>query len=216
MADSEAVPVATEDAPKLVGEALQAAVAQEPPKPPAPPAVEGVAEPAVEGATQAGANTPPSEAEEPSNKQLGLDAIASGVHAAKSKPKLTHPENKERLLLNLGKMAQGDHALEGGDFITTARAQNEVAITVRGAAKARAKLLMKLTQKELGTSNVRASWQNGGAQIAIASEVDGNCVLALYGRKGEKLKLHNLGAGRPSWCDWDCTGNCLAVMQVHT
>ena len=59
MADSEAVPVATEDAPKLVGEALQAAVAQEPPKPPAPPAVEGVAEPAVEGATQAGANTPP-------------------------------------------------------------------------------------------------------------------------------------------------------------
>ena len=186
-------------------------------------------------------------------------------------------------------MAQGDHSLEPGDFITTARARNEVAITVRGAAKARAKLLMKLTPKDCGNSNLKAAWQPcGGKRLAVASEQDGNCVLAMYARKGgecralsaqhvarphvpfhafrpacaplpksdpvlksdpisksnpireshlisksnpipnsiplkseayipflcaERLRVHNLGPGRPSWCDWDCSGNTVAIMQ---
>uniref|UniRef100_A0A7S3AT26 WDR19 first beta-propeller domain-containing protein n=1 Tax=Haptolina ericina TaxID=156174 RepID=A0A7S3AT26_9EUKA len=147
-------------------------------------------------------------------------SIASGAMIAlPKKTEMTFGANREKgkLALDLDKMAQGDHSLEPGDFITTARARNEVAITVRGAAKARAKLLMKLTPKDCGNSNLKAAWQPcGGKRLAVASEQDGNCVLAMYARKGERLRVHNLGPGRPSWCDWDCSGNTVAIMQEGT
>lgn len=106
-------------------------------------------------------------------KEASLDdLLASGALAAKPK-KSASGSSESKLALNLGtvpQMAQGEIALSTGNFVATARAQNEVAITVRGAAKARAKLLFKLSPKVLGNSTVKTAWQPGGKQIAVASE----------------------------------------------
>ena len=47
--------------------------------------------------------------------------------------------------LNVNKISEGDTTLPASDFITTARAANEVAITVRGDAKMRAKRILQLS-----------------------------------------------------------------------
>ena len=111
-------------------------------------------------------------------------------------------------------MATGDQQLEAGEFITTARATTEEVLTVRGAAKARAQLLCALTPEHLGPSRCKVDWRSGGAMIAVASEKDGGLQLQTYQRNGGKpIESHNLGPGRPIWCEWDSSGSCLAVMQ---
>ena len=43
-----------------------------------------------------------------------------------------------------------------------------------------------------------------------------SCLGRLAGACGgwpSRAQIHNLGAGRPTWIDWDCQGSCLAIMQ---
>ena len=130
----------------------------------------------------------------------------------------TAPKPPESFKLDLkgvaaAEMATGDQQLEAGEFITTARATTEVVLTVRGAAKARAQLLCALTPEQLGPSRCKVDWRAGGAMIAVASEKDGGLQLQTYHRDGKVAESHNLGPGRPTWCEWDSSGSCLAVMQ---
>ena len=70
-------------------------------------------------------------------------------------------------------MAEGERNLgggEGGDFLTTARAENEVAITVRGDSKMRAKRILQLQPTMLGGAAVKAAWRPNSSQLAVASE----------------------------------------------
>jgi hypothetical protein len=129
------------------------------------------------------------------------------------------PPKQESFKLDLkgvaaAEMATGDQQLEAGEFITTARASTEEVLTVRGAAKARAQLLCALTPEHLGPSRCKVDWRASGAMIAVASEKDGGLQLQTYQRNGGKpVESHNLGPGRPMWCEWDSSGSCLAVMQ---
>ena len=81
----------------------------------------------------------------------------------------------QRLTLNLNRMAAGEQKLEGQDFLTTARSQNEVAITVRGDSKVKAKRIMQLLPAAIGKGRVKAAWRSCGegrrcsSQLATAS-----------------------------------------------
>ena len=76
---------------------------------------------------------------------------------------------KKPLALNLENMVQGEQALTGSDFITTARAMNEVAITVRGDAKVKAKRILQLLPAVLGKDKLKAAWRPPrGGQLAVA------------------------------------------------
>ena len=136
---------------------------------------------------------------------------------APAKAPVTSPPTKQasRLSLNLDKMAEGEHKLGEADFLTTARAQNEVAITVRGDPRWKAKRILQLKNDVIGKDKVKAAWRPNHNQVAVASEKDGNCLLNLYSRQSmpKPLVVHNLGPGRPAWIDWDCTGATLALMQ---
>jgi len=114
-------------------------------------------------------------------------------------------------------MHQGERSLDGGDVLTTARAQNEIAITVRGDPKVKAKRILKLLPSVLGKDKVKAAWRVGKASthLAVASEKEGFCLLSLYSRASmpKPTDVQNLGPGRPTWLGWDCKGTCLAVMQ---
>ena len=91
---------------------------------------------------------------------------------------------KSRLSLNLQSMVEGEQALTGGEFITTARAQNEVAITVRGDAKVKAKRILQLLPSVLGKDKIKAAWRPPkGNQLAVACFKEGNLILSLYGRQ---------------------------------
>ena len=114
-------------------------------------------------------------------------------------------------------MAQGNQTPQGAEFIATARATDEVAITVRGHAKVRSRQLAALNQELLGNDKVYAAWRPSGHHIGIASFKDGKYLqLTLASRSGKLLAMHNLGAGRPSWLNWNCTGSALALMQEGT
>lgn len=126
-----------------------------------------------------------------------------------------------RLSLNLDSMAAGEHKLGDADFLTTARAANEVAITVRGDAKVKATRIMELKPNTLGKGKVKAAWRpittkrRVSSQLAVACEKDGNLILSLYTRAKmpTPIDVHNLGPGRVTWLDWDCNGKSLALMQ---
>ena len=83
----------------------------------------------------------------------------------------TPPAPASRLSLNLGAMAAGEFQPaqgEGFDFLTTARAQNEVAITVRGDSKMKARRIMHLQPTMLGKGKVKAAWRPNSTQLAVA------------------------------------------------
>ena len=125
--------------------------------------------------------------------------------------------SKPGIPLNLQSMVQGETDLKGSEFLTTARAANEVAITVRGDAKVKAKRILQLLPAVLGKDRVKAGWRPKGAQLAVASVKDGNCILSLYSRKDmpKPIEVHNLGPGKPTWLDWDCNGSSVAIMVVR-
>ena len=127
----------------------------------------------------------------------------------------SHGTSASRLSLNLNKMTEGDHELSGGDFITTERAKNDVAITVRGEAHMRARRIMQLLPNFLGRDRVKAAWRPKSSQLAVVSEKDGQGILNLFSRSSmsKPVEVHNLGPGRPTWLDWDCHGTSLAIMQ---
>jgi hypothetical protein len=112
-------------------------------------------------------------------------------------------------------IAEGDQKKDAVDTLTTPRAanENEPALTVRGAAKARAKLLCALTPETLGASRCKTAWRPGGAMLAIASEKDGGLLMQTFKKDGKPSESHNLGPGRPTWCEWDSSGHSVAVMQ---
>lgn len=135
-------------------------------------------------------------------------------------------------------MGEGDIKPEAPEFITTQRAKNEVAITVRGDPRMKAKRIMQLLPTYLGKDKVKAAWRPNSTQLAVACEKvrrrrrrsrralrlrhhicacsqDGHCLLNLYSRSSmpKPVEVHNLGPGRPTWLDWDCQGSSLAVMQ---
>ena len=114
-----------------------------------------------------------------------------------------------------GGMVAGEQSLEAGEFLMSARATNEVPLTVRGAAKARAQQLCALTPAMLGSSRVKAAWRPGGALIAVVSEKDDGLLVQTFGRDGKQVESHTLGSGKPIWCDWDSSGSSLAIMQEN-
>jgi hypothetical protein len=125
---------------------------------------------------------------------------------------------KPNIGLNLSAMAEGDMELKATDFLTTARASNEVAITVRGNAKVKAKRILQLLPAILGKERCKAGWRPKGSQIAVACVKDGNCILSLYSRKQmpKPVEVHNLGPGTPTCLAWDGQGTSLAVMVVRS
>ena len=123
-----------------------------------------------------------------------------------------------RLSLNLNSMAEGEHAFAAGDFLTTARAQNEqVAVTVRGDSRMRARRILQLKPSTLGHGETFAAWRPHSLQLVVASERDGDCLLTLYNRATmpKPSETHNLGAGRPLSLNFSTDGNVLAIMQEH-
>jgi len=166
---------------------------------PAAPAPEGAQDPAPSPAAPAS----PTATAPPATPAQQASTAASGG---------------SRLSLNLDKMAEGERSLggaSGGDFLTTSRAANEVAITVRGDSKMKAKRILQLLPANIGKDKVKAAWRPGTSQLAVASEKDGHCLLNLYSRHSmpKPTEVHNLGPGRPTWLDWDCKGSSLAIMQ---
>jgi len=109
------------------------------------------------------------------------------------------------------------------EFLTTARAQNDVAITVRGGQnKIVFKRTLQLLPTVIGKSRVKAAWRPPphGGQLAVAAEKekDGHCMLYLYNpmKSGSKpTQVHTLGKGAPLWLDWDCSGSSLAIHQEN-
>ena len=95
--------------------------------------------------------------------------MALTVDPSASVPEVRHAD-KSRLSLDLGKMTEGERDLQGGDFLTTARAQNEVAITVRGDNKMKARRIMELLPTAIGKDKVKAAWRPNSSQLAVASE----------------------------------------------
>lgn len=79
------------------------------------------------------------------------------------------PGSQKRLSLDLNRMAEGELA-PGGDFLTTARAHNEVAITVRGDSHITAKRILQLHPDNLGNDKVLAAWRPQSSQLAVAFE----------------------------------------------
>jgi WD40 repeat protein len=112
----------------------------------------------------------------------------------------------------------GERNLSGGDFLTTARAANDVAITVRGSKKTAFTCHMHLTPTSLGDSKVMSAWRPGSsAQLAVATEKDGSGLLILYDLAAKPTPrataTHNLGPGQPIKLDWSPDGYTLAIMQ---
>ena len=46
-----------------------------------------------------------------------------------------------------------------------------------------------------------------------SQSADGQLQLATWARNGSQQQTAPLGQGAPAWCDWECSGNTLAVMQ---
>ena len=149
----------------------------------------------------------------PSIPKSGVQEGGQSANAVMALPKQDSAFKLDLKGVAAAEMATGDQQLEAGEFITTARATTEVVLTVRGAAKARAQLLCALTPEQLGPSRCKVDWRAGGAMIAVAYEKDGGLQLTTYQRDGKLAESHNLGPGRPTWCEWDSSGSCLAVMQ---
>jgi len=112
-------------------------------------------------------------------------------------------------------MAAGEKALGETDMIHSARATSEVPITVRGNAKAKARILMALKPDRLGAGRLKVAWQPHGTLLAVASEKDGQTQVATFTRSGEQLQCHALGKGSPKWCEWDCSGATLGFHQAR-
>ena len=87
-------------------------------------------------------------------------------------PKVDGPAAKKKLALDVNRMAEGgERNLDGGEFLTTARAANDVAITVRGNQKVAFTCKMHLTPTSLGDGKVHGAWRPGSvAQLAVVTD----------------------------------------------
>jgi len=112
--------------------------------------------------------------------------------------------------------AEGDHKLGTGDqgILTTPRADQDVAITVRGAPKHKQRKLFKLGPDTLGSGPLKFAWRPGGQMIATASMKDGALLLLLLRRDGAIYNRHTLGDSKCMWLEWDSKGQVLGVHQA--
>ena len=112
--------------------------------------------------------------------------------------------------------AEGDHKLGGGDqgILTTPRADQDVAITVRGAPKHKQRKLFKLGPDTLGTGPLKFAWRPGGQMIATASMKGGALMLLLLRRDGTIYNRHTLGDGKCVWLEWESKGHVLGLHQA--
>jgi len=110
---------------------------------------------------------------------------------------------------------EGDHKLGSseGMTLTTPRASQEVALTVRGEPKHKQKKLFKVGPERLGDSRFKFAWRPGGAMIATASNKAGNMVINIFRRDGTVYNSHTLGTGKCLWLEWECKGSSLGILQ---
>lgn len=111
---------------------------------------------------------------------------------------------------------EGDHKLGDGkeaQTLTTPRAANDVAITVRGEPKHRQRTLFKVGPDKLGSTRFKFAWRPGGQMIATASTKNNALVLHLFRRDGSVYNQHVLGPGKCTWLEWDCKGQSLGLLQ---
>ena len=98
--------------------------------------------------------------------------------------------------------------------LTTPRAQNDVAITVRGEPKHRQKLLFQKGPDVLGSTRFKFAWRPGGSMIATASSKGNQLVLHLFRRDGSIYNQSVLGgSGKCLWLEWECKGQSLGLLQ---
>jgi len=118
-------------------------------------------------------------------------------------------------LSGLPKMAVGEKTVTEGDIIHSARATNEVAITVRGAAKAKSRLLMAFASDRMGKGRMKPAWQPKGQLLAVAStNNDDSMQIQVFSRSGQLIQSSEPSKkGVPLWCEWDCAGATLAFQQ---
>jgi len=111
---------------------------------------------------------------------------------------------------------EGDHKLGDGteaNTLTTPRAQQDVAITVRGEPKHRQKMLFQVGPDKLGAGRFKFAWRPGGEMIATASSKGNQLVLHLFRRDGSIYNQSVLGPGKCLWLEWECKGQSLGLLQ---
>ena len=164
-------------------------------------------------------------AEEPAKKSNYKNRLAR----AKSKGKMEDDSPAPGIAGGIAKLdlsalpkdapVSGDHKADGGT-LTTPRAKNEeVVLTVRGAAKHKQKQLFKMTSEKLGNSKLLFAWRpqaendRTGVAMATASVKSNNTIVHLLRRDGSTYNTHTLGAGKCIWLEFDCKGATLGILQ---
>jgi len=116
---------------------------------------------------------------------------------------------------------EGEHKLDAGATLTTPRAAQEEALTVRGQPKHKQKKLFHIGPDKLGDGRFKFAWRPStaespsGVAMATASLKDGNMVVHLLRRDGSVYNLHTLGSGRCLWLEWESKGMTLGMLQEH-
>jgi len=130
------------------------------------------------------------------------------------------PDGGSRFSLDLSTIpkapVEGEHKLGDGKeatTLTTPRAQNEVAITVRGEPKHRQKCLFQVGPDKLGSTRFKFAWRPGGTMVATASTKNNQLVLHLFRRDGSIYNQSTLGPGKCLWLEWECKGQSLGLLQ---
>jgi hypothetical protein len=158
------------------------------------------------------------------------EAYKNRLNRAKTQGKLPTPElpklpgapSSSGFSLDLSSLPKqeptaGEHKLEGGGTLTTPRASQEVALTVRGEPKHKQKQLFKLGPDKLGEGRFKFAWrpnaEAGGVAMATASMKNKNMVVHLLRRDGSVYNSHTLGPGRCTWLEWECKGLTLGLLQ---
>ena len=116
---------------------------------------------------------------------------------------------------------EGEHKLgEAGATLTTPRAKQEEALTVRGQPKHKQRQLFKVGPDKLGDGAFKFSWRPiqptpspTGVALATASLKANHMVVNLFRRDGSVYNTHTLGTGRCLWLEWDCKGGTLGILQ---
>ncbi|KAL1502933.1 hypothetical protein AB1Y20_011004 [Prymnesium parvum] len=139
---------------------------------------------------------------------------------AKQGKKLADTPSSGKFSLDLSSLAkpsgapvEGEHTLADAPTLTTPRAQNEAAITVRGEPKHRQRALFKVGPEQLGSSPFKFAWRPGGQMLATASKRNGVLTLFLFRRDGTVQNQASLGAGKCIWLEWESKGQTLGLLQ---
>uniref|UniRef100_A0A7S3SAW4 WDR19 first beta-propeller domain-containing protein n=1 Tax=Strombidinopsis acuminata TaxID=141414 RepID=A0A7S3SAW4_9SPIT len=79
----------------------------------------------------------------------------------------------------------------------------------------RARPLIILNARELGTSTLKPAWQPRGPLLAVACQSEQGLLVQIYDTSSKaKLRSHQFDKGVATFCEWDSSGTTLAVMQA--